>query len=140
MFKQLGLLVCFAVMLTGCASTNYIGEDQSVRYYDLSYDKTFAVAEQAVEVSGMTIKNIDKAGHKIEAKAAPSFWTSSLLNVIAGGDTVQVNITEIAVASTKVFVQVFASGDIMDLGRSARVVKTFYKHMDEIVNQRKSVE
>ena len=57
---------------------------------------------------------------------------------IAGGDNVEVKVTKVTDRSSEVYVVVSATADAMDMGRSARVVRTLYRYLDNVVKQKQS--
>ena len=125
-----------SVLLTGCASTQYIKEKDATKVYHVTYDEMFVLVPQAIDLAGMKNKQIMKDQGLVKAVSPPSFWTSSLGNMIAGGDEVKVKITKDTESTTEVYVTVVATASVVDYGRSARVVRTLYKHLDDVVDQK----
>lgn len=135
-FKSLFVAVVACAVLSGCASTQYIKDEDATRFYQLSYADMMTIVPQSIDISGMKVKDVNADTGEVEAIAPPSFWTSSFANMIAGGDTVNVKVTAIELKNTKVYIKVTANMDAMDMGRSARVVKTIFKNLDDLVDQK----
>jgi len=129
-------IVLFAALMSGCASTQYYKESDVAKVYPVSYEEMLVLAAQAVDVAGMKVNEVKKEQGLITATASPSFWTSSLGNMIAGGDKVEVQIRKSGENGTNVYITAHAPGTLADMGRTGRVVKTLYKHLDDIVAQK----
>lgn len=136
--KSLAWIGICSIFLSGCASTNYIKDQDATRVYNVSFDSMMTLVPQAVELAGMKNKSADTAQGIVMAQAPPSFWTSSLANMMVGGDEVTIRVKEIQVTQSSVFIKVVATADAMDLGRSARVVKTLFAQLDKLVQQKLS--
>ena len=132
--SNLLLMVCCGLMLgiAGCATSGqYMKAEDSRRVYNKSYEQVFEAAPAAVKDAHMVFIESRKDDGVIDVVAPPSFWTSSLGNLMQGGDKVTIAIKKIDETHTSVEVTSQSRGDIVDFGRSARVVGTLLDHLDK---------
>ncbi len=131
---NLGILFLVAIMLGGCAaSSQYLRPEQTKRVYNVPYDQVFSVAPTAVSKAKMVFIEARKEDGVIDVVAPPSFWTSSLGNLMQGGDKVTVVVTKLSDTQTSIDVTSQSRGDLVDLGRSARVVSTLLNSFDQVL-------
>lgn len=133
--RVVGLLLTMGIV-SGCAASNqYIKKEQDSKHvYQKSYDQVFEAIPQAVKDAKMVLIEVRKADGVVDVVAPPSFWTSSLGNLFQGGDKVTVTVRQIDEVSTSVEIVSISRGDLIDYGRSARVVGTLFKHLDQLLS------
>ena len=94
-FKGL-LLFLLALSVFGCsASHQYIKPEDSRHTYSKTYDQVFEAAPQIVKDAKMVLIEVRKNEGVIDVVAPPSFFTSSLGNLMQGGDKVSVVVKKI---------------------------------------------
>ena len=132
--KKLLILIMSCALLSGCAaSSQYIKPEDSVHTYSKSYDQVMDAIPAAVEKAKMKLIEVRREDGVVDVVAPPSFWTSSLGNLMKGGDKVTVTVRKVSDNSASVEVVSQSVGEIVDFGRSARVVGTLFKKLDEIL-------
>lgn len=132
MLRRIFLGVILAVTLTGCAaSRQYMKPEESLKIYNKTYDQVFDAVPQIVKNAKMVFVESRKDDGVVDVVAPPSFWTSSLGNMMQGGDKVTLAIKKVSETSTSVEIASVSRGDLVDFGRSARVVGTLFREFDK---------
>lgn len=134
LFKGLALptaLFFAAINLIGCAtSSTYMKKEEQTKAYNASQKEVFdAVIASAGDLKWKVGKT-DPANGIINLHPPVNVWSSSLVNMMAGGDLVEVTLTKVNENETKIFVECMSRGEVLDLGRSAGNVKALYKKLD----------
>jgi hypothetical protein len=129
---QGSLFLLVAFMISGCAaSQQYLKPEDTSHTYNKPYQEVFDAVPAAVKSAKMVLIEVREADGVVDVVAPPSFWTSSLGNLMQGGDKVTVVVKKIDETQTSIQITSVSRGDLVDFGRSARVVSTLFKNLDE---------
>ena len=126
------MLVSALGVFSGCAASHqYLKPQDTKRLYSLSYDQVFEKIPTAVKDAHMVLIEVRKSDGVVDVVAPPSFWTSSLGNLMQGGDKVTLVIHSVSPEQTSIEITSQSRGDLIDFGRSARVVGTLFGSLDK---------
>lgn len=140
LFKGLALpMVLFVVALNliGCATaSSYMKKEEQTRTYDASRKEVFdAVIASAGDLK-WKVENTDPDAGVVQLHPPISLLTSSLANMMQGGDIVEVRLIKVDDNKTEVFIEQKSRGELMDWGRAAGNIKALFRKLDSRLEKR----
>jgi hypothetical protein len=119
------ILAALVLLLSGCASTYHLPEEQRSRSYKTGTDKVWEAALASVDDIGLALVESEEEHGRIRARGGPSIWDLK-------GHVLLIQIREESGGRVRVDAnaETVSDDEVVDFGRSARIVRDYLQAMD----------
>lgn len=119
------ILAGLAIFLAGCAHTYNMPEEERSRAYRVDADLVWDAALASVDDIGLALVESEQEHGRIRARAGASIWDLK-------GHVLLVVVREVEPGRMRVDANAesFSEDDVIDFGRSGRIVRDYLRAMD----------
>jgi hypothetical protein len=122
-------LAALALLLTGCATTYNMPEEERSRAYRADAEVIWQAAVASVNDIGLAVVETEQEHGRIRARSGPSIWDFK-------GHVLLIVVQEVEEGRVRVDAnaETFSEDEVIDFGKSGRIVRDYLKALDSRVH------